>query len=100
VTVGFTTTVGRAWLRISSSRDPRHTYSARIGDVDDDSTPIGRVLGTYRNRHARRVDAVPPMPGDEMSDAQSTRSASVRSESDVYRAVWNTVKGSMGNLVE
>lgn len=43
VTVGFTTTVGRAWLRISSSRDPRHTYSARIGDVDDDSTPIGRV---------------------------------------------------------
>lgn len=35
-----------------------------------------------------------------MSDAQSTRSASVRSESDVYRAVWNTVKGSMGNLVE
>lgn len=24
VTVGFTTTVGRAWLRISSSRDPRH----------------------------------------------------------------------------
>lgn len=57
-------------------------------------------VGTYRNRHARRVDAVLPMPGDEMSDAQSTRSVSVRSESDVYRAVWNTVKGSMGNLVE
>ena len=88
VTVGFTTTVGRAWLRISSAMSM--------------TTPrrLAVSVGTYRNRHARRVDAVPPMPGDEMSDAQSTRSASVRSESDVYRAVCNTVKGSMGNLVE
>ena len=34
VTVGFTTTVGRAWLRISSSRDPRHTYSCLLYTSD------------------------------------------------------------------
>ncbi|AOH45830.1 hypothetical protein E5345_02595 [Propionibacterium sp. NM47_B9-13] len=40
------------------------------------------------------------MPGDDMLDTHSARSASVRNETDMSRAVWNTAKGSMGNLVE